>query len=155
MSDHRVRAVTNHLGHVYSLRTKIDETVLAVPREVVTVVCRPTVYERLGYLLGAEGTATQQTHQKHYGDIAAHIFGFADGDVSNLKVWCGNSVTIGRFIIVPTKGNRYRVYAKTSQHKFMNNLATRKQPTTDSDAVFSARVKVGVDGGVSKRGFKE
>lgn len=152
MSDTRVRAVTNHMGLIQSLYTRVDETALAVPREVVTVVCRPTVYERLEYLLGAGGTPTQQTHQKHYGDIAAHIFyGFTHSNVSNLKVWCGNSVTIGRFIVAPTKGSRYRVYAKTSQRTFMNYLATRKQPTTDSDAVFSARVKVGVDGEVSKR----
>ena len=114
MSDTRVRAVTNHMGLIRSLYTRVDETALAVPREVVTVVCRPTVYERLEYLLGAGGTATQQTHQKHYGDIAAHIFyGFTHSNVSNLKVWCGNSVTIGRFIVAPTKGSRYRVYAKT------------------------------------------
>ena len=152
MSDMRVRAVTNHMGLVQRLHTRVDETALAVPREVVTVVCRPTHYKRLMYLLGAGGTATQQTHQKHYGDIAAHIFAFTDGDVSNLEVWCGKSVTIGRFIIAPTKGSRYKVYAKTSPNKFTNSPAKFIEGYPgEAASVFSARLKVGVDGEVSKR----
>ena len=155
MSDHRVLAVTNHIGHVNSFNLRVDETVLADPRETIRVVLHPTHYKRLMYVLGAGGTETQRDFQKKYGAIAAHIFAFSEGDVTDLEVWLGSNLMLGPFIISRRCGGRntnWRVYAAVSPHTFMNSpVKFIKGSPGKVDSVFSARVKVLVDGELSKR----
>ena len=155
MSDRRVRAVTNHIGHVNSLYLRVDETVSAAPRETISVILRPTHYKRLMYVLGAGGTETQRDFQRKYGAIAAHIFAFSEGDVSDLEVWLGSNLTLGPYIISRRCGVRntnWRMYAAASTHTFMNSpVKFIKGSPGEVDSVFSARVKVLVDGELSKR----